>query len=201
MNLPAEKTEHAESYSQEGNPSVQGARILLIEDDEALRELMERNLSARHHAVSTAVDAESALRHLRTSTFDLIILDINLPDLSGWDVLRIAKREGWAGTRHSPNGQLLQIDMQQEDNLPVVVVSAVRVSPRRLSEFRPLAYLPKPFPMEALLRLAIEAAERRNGTSPHSELDPEATGQAASEEEGTAPYDVMSSFLREEEYN
>ncbi len=94
-----------------------------------------------------------------------------------------------------------QIDRQPEEKLPVVVVSAVRVSPRRLSEFRPLASLPKPFPMEALLRLAAEAAERRNGTSSHLGLDPEVTGQAVSDEEGTAPYDVMSSSLREEEYN
>jgi hypothetical protein len=40
------------------------------------------------------------------------------------------------------------------------VLSAVRVSPHRLAEFHPLAYLPKPFPMEALLRLAAEAALR-----------------------------------------
>jgi hypothetical protein len=45
----------------------------------------------------------------------------------------------------------------------VVVLSAVRVNPRRLAEFHPLAYLPKPFPMEAVLRLAAEAAGRRNG--------------------------------------
>jgi hypothetical protein len=40
------------------------------------------------------------------------------------------------------------------------VLSAVRVSQQRLAEFHPLAYLPKPFPMEALLRLAAEAAQR-----------------------------------------
>jgi CheY-like chemotaxis protein len=142
---------------------VQGARILLVEDDEALRGLMEQNLSMRHHEVSIAVDAESALRHLRTSTFDLIILDINLPDLSGWDVLRTIKHEKGAGTRQSQEGLSPQTDTQQEEILPVVVVSAVRVSPRRLGEFHPLAYLPKPFPMEALLRLALEAAERREG--------------------------------------
>ena len=76
-----------------------------------------------------------------------------MPDLSGWDVLRIASREG--------NQQNQQIDMPQDEQLPIVVVSAVRISPRRLREFRPLAYLPKPFPMEALLRLAAEAAERK----------------------------------------
>jgi DNA-binding response OmpR family regulator len=171
---------------------VQGARILLIEDDEVLRELMERNLRVRHHAVSVAADAESALRLIRTSTFDLIILDINLPDLSGWDVLRIAKRELLYPT--TP-----QVDMQSEEKLPVVVVSAVRVSPRRLSEFRPLAYLPKPFPMEALLRLAAEAAERRDGDHPHPEPDPQMDDQWAPDQEDVTDDDVVVSPSREEE--
>jgi CheY-like chemotaxis protein len=131
---------------------IVGAQILLVEDDAVLRDLVERNLLARQHAVSAAEDAESALAHLRTHTFDLIILDINLPDQTGWEVLRTAQREGY-------------LKRQQIDNeyapLPVVVLSAVRVSPRRLAEFRPLAYLPKPFPMDALLRLAVEAAKRR----------------------------------------
>ena len=46
-----------------------------------------------------------------------------------------------------------------------LVVSAVRASLSRLKEFPLLAYLPKPFPMEALLRLADEAAQRRQGTT------------------------------------
>ena len=40
-------------------------------------------------------------------------------------------------------------------------LAGVHMSPRRLAEFHPLAYLLKPFPIEALLRLAAEAAERR----------------------------------------
>ncbi|HXR64547.1 MAG TPA: hypothetical protein VN729_01395 [Ktedonobacteraceae bacterium] len=44
--------------------------------------------------------------------------------------------------------------------LPVVIVSAVRVSLARFKAFPVLAYLPKPFPIEALLRLAEEAARR-----------------------------------------
>ncbi len=128
------------------------ARILLVEDDEALRDLLERNLLAREYDVSTAPDAESALVHLRKTTFDLIFLDINLPDQTGWDILRTAQREGFLRPQ-AINGAL--------DTLPVVVLSAVRVSPRRLAEFHPLAYLPKPFPMEALLHLAAEASQRR----------------------------------------
>ncbi len=132
---------------------MSGARILLVEDDEGLCDVVFRNLQARGHEVTIATDVQSALTQLHSHTFDLTFLDINLPDSTGWDVLRIAQREGDIRPR--------QIDGQGE-KLPVVIMSAVRVSPTRLAEFHPLAYLPKPFPMEALIRLASEAAARKN---------------------------------------
>ncbi len=130
-----------------------GARILLVEDDDVLRDLIEQNLRIRGHDVRIAGDVQEALNQLRVSSFDLTFLDINLPDKTGWDILRIGQEEGIL------HAQELDGDGQK---LPVVVLSAVRVSSRRLAEFRPLAYLPKPFPMDALLRLATEAAQRRN---------------------------------------
>ncbi len=128
-----------------------GARILLVEDDALLCDLVRRNLQARNHEVYVAPDAHSALASLRSMSFDVIFLDINLPDQTGWEMLRTAQREECLHVQH--------ID-DDHSKLPVVVLSAVRVSPRRLAEFHPLAYLPKPFPMEALLRLAAEAAQR-----------------------------------------
>ncbi|GCE16345.1 response regulator [Dictyobacter kobayashii] len=129
-----------------------GARILLVEDDDVLRNVVERNLLARGHEVYSAIDGQSALDYLRTTPIDLILLDINLPDQTGWDILRAIQCEEWS---FGPTDEMLQ------GKLPVVVLSAVRVSPHRLAEFHPLAYLPKPFPMEAVLRLAAEAAKRR----------------------------------------
>jgi CheY-like chemotaxis protein len=133
-----------------------GARILLVEDDEVLCDVVGRNLQARQHEIQVARDAQMALDRLRASVFDLVVLDINLPDETGWEVLRVAQREGWL--------HLQQIDGDKQ-RLPVVVISAVRVSSSRLQEFAPLAYLPKPFPLEALLRLAAEAAGRRDASS------------------------------------
>ncbi|GCE16536.1 response regulator transcription factor [Dictyobacter kobayashii] len=160
---------------------MNGARILLVEDDDVLRTLMMQNLSARHHILSVAADAEEALELLRMHTFDLVILDINLPDLSGWDVLRIAKREGYLQPScHDEHGE----------KFPVVMVSAVRVSLHRLAEFRPLAYLPKPFPMEALLRFAVEAAQRKNAPDP-----------AVEEVNGVATHATVLSHLRKENYD
>ena len=140
------------SSSVQSETLTAGGRILLVEDDDVLRDLIERNLRIRGHDVTMARDVQEALSYLRIHTFDLIFLDINLPDKTGWDILRIAQEEGIL---------LAQRIDSDEHKLPVVVLSAVRVSPRRMAEFHPLAYLPKPFPMDALLRLAAEAVQRR----------------------------------------
>ncbi len=109
------------------------SRVLIVEDDDRLRSLIERNLTARGHQVREAATVAEALTALRQELPDLLILDVNLPDGSGWDVLRQTR---------------VPVEVR------VLVLTAVPVSPRRLGEFRPLAYLPKPFPLEALLRLA-----------------------------------------------
>ena len=109
------------------------SRVLVVEDDEQLRRIITSNLVVRGHAVRQAADASSALSALADEQPDLLILDINLPDRTGWDVLREARL---------PN------------DVRVLMLTAVPVSPERLAEFQPLAYLPKPFPLEALLRLA-----------------------------------------------
>ena len=67
-----------------------------------------------------------------------MVLDLNLPDRSGWDGLRELRSQGI--------------------EVPTIVVSAVRVGPVRLAEFKPLAYLPKPFPLETLLHLILQPA-------------------------------------------
>jgi DNA-binding response OmpR family regulator len=138
-----------------------GARILLVEDDEVLRELILLNLQGQEHNVCVAEDAQTALAHLRVAPFELMLLDICLPDETGWEVLRVAQKQGWLSSleRDGHPGQL-----------SVVVLSAVRVNPKRLAEFRPLAYLPKPFPLESLLRLAAEAESRGvGGITPEQE--------------------------------
>lgn len=131
---------------------MSGAHILLVEDDAVLCELLQRNLEARNHLVSVAEDAQATLQALKTNSFDLVILDINLPDQTGWEILRVGQRDGCLQAQKLEDGTV---------KLPVVVASAVRVSLARLKEFPLLAYLPKPFPIEALLRLAEEAARRR----------------------------------------
>ena len=107
--------------------------ILLVEDETTLRGIIARNLVSRGYRVIEADCAREALARLNENEPDLMVLDINLPDRSGWDVLREMRRQG--------------------KSVPVVIASAVDVSQERLDECRPLAFLPKPFALEALLRI------------------------------------------------
>src|SRR5262249_2827782 len=66
-------------------------RVLVVEDDDSLRDLVSRNLAARGHDVRQAADAGEALAALRQETPDVLVLDINLPDATGWDILRTAQ--------------------------------------------------------------------------------------------------------------
>lgn len=69
------------------------ARVLVVDDNESNREVLARRLSLRGYAVETAEDGEKALASVETSPPDLILLDVMMPGLSGFDVLeRLRKR-------------------------------------------------------------------------------------------------------------
>ena len=117
------------------------ARVLLVEDEALLRQVVARNLSSRGVKVREAGTAGEAIQAVSDDQPDLLLLDINLPDQTGWDVLRELKRRG--------------------TQVPTIVISAVRVGQNRLDEFQPMAYLPKPFPIDALLRLVLPETRRQ----------------------------------------
>jgi len=67
------------------------SNILVVEDEANVRKLVTVNLTSRGYTVYEAKDVHQAVEWLQTQPFDLIVLDIKLPDLTGWDLLaRIA---------------------------------------------------------------------------------------------------------------
>lgn len=62
--------------------------LLIIEDDELLRDGLSAQLSLLGHSVTTAVDGEVAQRLLETDRFDGVVLDLGLPKISGMELLR-----------------------------------------------------------------------------------------------------------------
>ena len=71
-------------------------RILVVDDDRPSREGLSAALSREGHSVDTAADAWQAMVRLRAQSFDVAVVDLDLPsvhgvDLGGWDVARIAR--------------------------------------------------------------------------------------------------------------
>lgn len=73
-------------------------RILLVEDDRFLRKAAEATLRQRGYAVVTAADGEEALQRAAAEAPDLVLLDLIMPKLQGFEVLRRLKGDpGTAG--------------------------------------------------------------------------------------------------------
>ncbi len=72
------------------------AKILIVEDDSSLVEVLRDHMKAEHHTVEAAVDGLVALDLLQTFEYDVVILDLNLPSLNGLDICRKYRFSGGA---------------------------------------------------------------------------------------------------------
>jgi two-component system copper resistance phosphate regulon response regulator CusR len=112
--------------------------VLLVDDEPRMRETLARVLMARGWRVDQAATRDEAVAAALAGDHRLLLLDVNLPDGAGWDVLRALRAAGKA--------------------IPAAIVSGGPPSAARLREFEPVAVLRKPFPLESLLRI-VQAAE------------------------------------------
>lgn len=118
-------------------------KVLLLEDEVHVRRALARSLEAWGHEVIEADSVELARAAVLALPVDLLVLDVNLPDATGWDLLRTIQVEGV----RSP---------------PTVVISAIPPSVARIREFHPLGVLNKPFPIDSLRRLVEKAAAHQS---------------------------------------
>ena len=114
------------------NPKI---HILIVDDDDKIRELLKQYLKINNFFVSTAIDAADAEEKLKIVKFDLAIIDIMMP---GKDGLQLTK------------------EIRETVDLPIILLTAKGESEDRIKGLEVGAedYLPKPFePKELLLRI------------------------------------------------
>jgi two-component system, cell cycle response regulator DivK len=75
-------------------------KILLVEDNEMNRDMLSRRLQRRGYSVINAYNGEQGCAMARAESPDLILMDIGLPDMDGWEVTRSLK--SYEETRHIP---------------------------------------------------------------------------------------------------
>lgn len=127
-------------------------RILLVEDEENIRETVKLNLELEGYEVVTTDDGKQALKHTREQHFDLLILDVMLPEVDGFQIceqVRLTNRE-----------------------VPIIFLTAKDTAQDRIAGLRKGAddYLTKPFNLEELL-LRVEKLIQRTSKAPEVSPD------------------------------
>lgn len=164
------------------------ARVLVVEDEREIAELVELYLRREQADVVLAASGEEALRRFRDEIFDLVLLDINLPGVDGFEVLSELRRSG---------------------DIPVIVVSA-----READEDQILAlgigadeYVTKPFSPRVLVARARAILRRRSEAGSSGvrfgdyRFDPETYVLKRGEERvnlSAKEFDVLAALLRAE---
>jgi CheY-like chemotaxis protein len=111
------------------------ARILVVDDEEPVRALLKRLLALHGHAVDTAEDGAQAVDQVQKKSYDLLIIDRHMPNMSGVDAVAIL--------RTSPRFKSLKILMATQDSVIGSVDQAFEAGVD--------GYVVKPFDMKKLL--------------------------------------------------
>ena len=109
-------------------------KILLVEDDDLLNKTLTYNLISEGYDTVSALNADTATEALARTEFDLVLLDINLPDGNGYDLCRLIKPE-------SPDTLVIFLTANDQESDQIRGYKAGAVD-----------YITKPFSIEALLR-------------------------------------------------
>ena len=112
---------------------VKKASLLVVEDEESLREALKLNLELENYEITTAENGPTALKLVKNEYFDLIVLDIMLPDMDGITVCETIR--------------------MQHNDVPILFLSARNTSADRVEGLKKGGddYLTKPFNLEELL--------------------------------------------------
>lgn len=115
------------------------AHILVVDDEQAVCDLLAKNLSVADYMVDTVNDGASAIERLRAVDYDLLITDLKMPGVDGLAVIREARRLA--------------------PDLPIVVVTAhsTEASAIEALNLGTFAYLTKPFRLPRILEVAARA--------------------------------------------
>ena len=122
-------------------------RLLLVEDDEILGDGLSAGLKMEGYAVDWLTNGKLADEALKTNTYELIVLDLNLPDMSGMDILKALRA--------------------RKDETPVMVLTAKDTIPDRVEGLDSGAddFVIKPFELDEVCARLRALARRNEGRS------------------------------------
>jgi two-component system, OmpR family, KDP operon response regulator KdpE len=126
-------------------------RVLVVDDEPAIRRLLHASLSAEGHQIEEAADGQSALSLLGRNAIDVLVLDLGMPGMDGFEVIRQLREQG--------------------SSLPIIVLSsrADEAGKVRALDMGADDFVTKPFGMDELLariRAAVRHKLQQGGETP-----------------------------------
>ena len=152
--------EGTEQVAASGLPSAtRPLRVLAVDDEPVILDLLVDVLSGAHHSVDTAAGGQEALRKLERGRYDMVLLDLKMPDIDGRRVFE-AICERWPDLRER-----------------VVFASGDTVHPgtRAFIEWTGRPCIEKPFRLEALAEILADMSRRAGEALPPTGTDPSGT--------------------------
>ena len=119
------------------------ARILVIDDEEFVRSVLSRTLAQVNHQVTLAEDGEKGIQLFKEGKFDLVLTDLGMPGMSGWEVCRMIKKI----SPHTPVGMITGWGME--------------MSRGKMEEYGLDFFISKPFDLNQILNVVTETMESK----------------------------------------
>ncbi len=113
-------------------------RILVVDDEPAVRTLVAKTLAACDYEVETAEDGPSALERMKTTSYDLLITDLKMPGMDGLSVVR---------------------EVRRQSDLPIVILTGFSTEASAIEALNMgvAGYITKPFRLQKVLAVAARA--------------------------------------------
>ena len=123
-------------------------KALVVEDDPAIRRLVEKLLVRHGIDIESAADGRTAVEKLRTNRYSVIVLDLMIPEVNGFEVIEFVKRERLP----TPIAVVSAVSHQALTKLDLDFVKVVIGKPFDVDEFS-----------KAIVSLCVEAQEKAGG--------------------------------------
>lgn len=111
-----------------GNPPY---RALVVEDDPAIRRLVQKLLTRQHIEIDVAADGLVAIEKLRTTSYSVVVLDLMVPEVNGFEVIEFMKEK----EIRTPVAVVSAVSQQALTSLDLDIVKLVISKPFDVDEF------------------------------------------------------------------
>jgi PAS domain S-box-containing protein len=143
--LPIGEEEKEEAPSLQTVKQGRQARILVIDDEEFVRSVLSRTLANVNHQVTLAANGEKGVQLFKEGKFDMVLTDLGMPGMSGWEVCRMIKK------------------ISPDTPVGMITGWGAEMSQSKMDEYGLDFLISKPFDLNQILNVVAETMESKGG--------------------------------------